>query len=193
VSGDGERLWCRRCEQTYPATSPYCPQHPGEELVPAPAVGADDWPDPVAADPAAQRQTCWKCGTRAENLTNDACAQCHESLVPPWLLIRFPRGLVLLRKCGTSAELGRAGMFSGVFGTYPNVSRQHATVSVDQAGDAWITPNPAAPNGTFVNNVEILQRTQLHPGDQLRLAGNQPPNFGPESEEIRQPQREPAR
>ena len=59
------------------------------------------------------------------------------------------------------------------------MSRRHATASVDAQGDAWITPNPTAPNGTFVNGTEIRQRTQVQPGDRIRFATDQEPHPGP--------------
>jgi pSer/pThr/pTyr-binding forkhead associated (FHA) protein len=111
-------------------------------------------------------------------------------LTPPALVIGFPDGRVVLRARQASAHLGRAGAYGHLFGRYPNVSRQHATVIVDGDGDVWIEPNPTAPNGTFVNDTEILTRTQVHPGDQIRFAADHGPHLGPVSTQIRQPQRE---
>ena len=179
---DDTELWCPRCEQGYPDTTFFCPRHPGEELVEVPA-GAGT----AAPPPEEPRAACWSCGTPATDARNDTCARCHQSLVPPALVIRFPAGSVVLPTRGTSAELGRAGEHGRVFARYPNVSRRHATVHVDEGGSAWLTPFPDAPNGTFVNGVEIHERTRIGNGDQIRFATDRGPNVGPISESINQP------
>jgi hypothetical protein len=185
MSDDAE-LWCPRCRKRYPDSSLFCPRHPGEELVPVPATAAG----PPAAEPVEPSPQCWSCGTRATDVRNDTCTNCHRSLVPPALVIRFPAGWVVLPNRGTSAELGRAGEHGHLFARYPNVSRRHATVSVDAEGNAWLTPFPEAPNGTFVNGREIHERTGVQPGDQIRLATDQGPHLGPVSESISQPGRD---
>jgi hypothetical protein len=191
MSPDGAAvLWCRLCEDVRPAEHYFCPLHPSEELVPLPA-GPGDASRDTADDPDRPRTVCWTCGTPSTDVTNATCSRCHESLVPPALAIDFPDGPVVVRTRGTSVEIGRAGTYGHVFARYPNVSRWHATISVDGQGDAWLTPNPAAPNGTFVNGSEIFDRTAVRPGDQIRFATDQGPNIGPGTERIRQPQREP--
>ncbi|MEU8314166.1 MULTISPECIES: FHA domain-containing protein [unclassified Micromonospora] len=186
-------LHCPRCGQNYPAETGYfCPKHPGEELVPAPAatdpVPAEAAPDtPTGAAPA---PACWSCGARATDFRNDRCTVCHQSLVPPALVISFPSGSVVVPARRSSVELGRAGEHGHVFAGYPNVSRRHATVSVDEEGTAWITPFPEAPNGTFINGTEIHDRTRVRPGDQIRFATDREPHVGPISESIRQPDRD---
>lgn len=184
MSDDAE-LWCPRCEQKYPDTNFFCPKHPGVELIPAPASA-----EPAAPEPEKPRPACWSCGTRATHARNDTCASCHQSLVPPALVIKFPAGSVVLPARRTSAELGRAGEHGHVFARYPNVSRRHATVSVDEEGNAWLTPFPEAPNGTFVNGREIHERTRVQKGDQIRFATDQGPHVGPISELISQPSRD---
>jgi hypothetical protein len=186
-----EELACPVDGQLHLAALIFCPDHPGAELVP-PDVPPDEagagGDDPGPYQP---RAVCWKCGTRATDAVNDRCAVCHESLVPPALVIEFSDGPVVLTRPGMSADLGRAGTYGHVFARYPNVSRLHATVNVDAQGDAWITPNPAAPNGTFVNDKEVVNRTPLTPADQLRFAAAAGPYLGPVSDRIRQPHREP--
>jgi hypothetical protein len=192
MSADGAgpaELWCRRCKELYPAENPFCPKHPGEELVPPPA-GQRPAPAEAAAGDHRPRSVCWQCGIRSENATNPTCAHCHASLVPPALVIEFRDGSVVLPSPGESADMGRAGRFGHVFAQYPNVSRHHATVAVDDGGDAWLTPDPMAPNGTFVNDAEISERTQVSPGDEIRFAAADGPNIGPISRRIRQPNRE---
>lgn len=184
MSDDAE-LWCPRCERSYPGANFFCPQHPGVELVPAPVRAGT-----AAPDATERRAVCWSCGTPATDARNDTCARCHQPLVPPALVIRFPAGSVVLPARGTSAELGRAGEHGHVFARYPNVSRRHATVGVDEDGNAWLTPFPEAPNGTFVNGVEIYERTAMRNGDQIRFATDRGPNVGPISESITQPDRD---
>lgn len=182
-----DELWCRRCEKRYPGSEFFCPQHQGEELVPV--------PEPTGAGTAGpehdERGTvCWACQTPATDARNDTCTSCHQPLVPPALVIRFPTGSVVLPAGRSSAELGRAGEYGYLFARYPNVSRRHATVTVDEDGNAWLTPFPEAPNGTFVNGREIHERTRIGNGDQIRFATDRGPNPGPVSESISQPSRD---
>jgi hypothetical protein len=188
-----DRWWCRLCEEA--KEDFYCPKHPSEDL--QPVLAAAEIPDRNErphenerdADRAedAPRTDCWQCGHHQTDARNDICEQCKESLEPPVLLIDFPEGAVVLRERGTSAELGRAGEYGRLFAAYPNVSRRHASVSVDAAGDAWLTPYPEAPNGTFVNEVEIMEKRRLQPGDRIRFATDgEPPVSGP----VRQPYQE---
>jgi hypothetical protein len=190
VTPDDAMLRCRLCGLTYPGSNVFCPIHPGEELGPIPAETREHGPAAADLDPARARTTCWNCDAVAEDLTNTACFRCHESLVPPALVIDFPGGLVQVLTRGTSVELGRAGRFGHIFGRHQNVSRLHATVSVDDAGDAWITPIPAAPNGTFVNGCEIFDRTRIGPEVEIRFATDQGTDPGPVSTRIRLPQRD---
>jgi FHA domain len=185
-----EMMWCRLSKKTYPSSYVFCPEHPGEELVPVPAGATENAATTGDDDPARARTTCWNCGTPNKDLTNTTCADCHESLVPPALVIDFPGGLVIVLTRGASVELGRAGKFRHVFRRHRNVSRLHATVSVDEEGEAWITPSPAAPNGTFVNGCEIFDRTKIRPETEIRFATDQGTDPGPVSTQIRLPQRD---
>ncbi|WP_157745749.1 FHA domain-containing protein [Micromonospora purpureochromogenes] len=153
-----------------------------------PVAASEAEPETVAG--AAPAPECWSCGARATDSRNDRCTVCHQSLVPPALVISFPSGSVVLPARPSSTELGRAGEHGHMFARYPNVSRRHATVSVDEEETAWITPFPEAPNGTFVNGTEIHDRTRVRPGDQIRFATDQEPHVGPVSESIRQPGRD---
>jgi len=187
---DGDR-WCRRGHEVPPGWTGYlCPDHPDEELGPAPVPPVPPVPVPPTAPPnEALRSVCWRCGTERQG-GNETCASCHESLVPPTLVIYFPAGPVILRERSMSAELGRAGRHGQVFAGHPNVSRRHATVGVDAAGDAWIAPIAEAPNGTFVNDEEIFSRSTIGPRDRIRFATDRGHYPGPVSERIRQPFRE---
>ncbi|MFI6232718.1 FHA domain-containing protein [Micromonospora sp. NPDC050784] len=184
---DDPELWCPRCRESYPSDSFFCPRHPGVELVPAPTPAIAEPADPVPEEP---RPTCWSCGTRATDARNDTCANCHRSLVPPALVITFPAGSVVLSARRTSAHLGRTGEHGHLFAHHPNVSRSHATVSVDEEGNAWITPILEAPNGTFLNGREIHERSPVRTGDQIRFATDQGPHVGPISESVSQPSRD---
>jgi hypothetical protein len=183
-------LWCRRSGKEYPGDSYLCPEHPGEELVHRPVVAAEPEPARVEVVAGRPQAVCWNCKTVSPNAANTTCVRCHESLVAPMLVIEFEEGSVVVRSAGQSVELGRAGVYSHVFARYPNVSRWHATVGVDAQGEAWLTPNPSAPNGTFLNGHEILERKGIGPGDQIRFAAGKGPNPGPVSQLIRQPHRE---
>ncbi|MFY1635206.1 FHA domain-containing protein [Solwaraspora sp. WMMB335] len=163
--------------------------HQGEELVAAPVESG------AATRPSAEsdenvdvlRTACWHCGAPYLNVRNDSCPHCHQPQEPPALIIPFPVGSVVLPASPTSVELGRAGEYGQLFAHHPNVSRRHATVTVDAAGEAWITPIPEAPNGTFVNDQEIIERTRIQQGDRIRFATDQGPHPGPVSSQIRQP------
>lgn len=181
--------WCRLCEEEKDTKGHSCPIHGSIELTEAPARTTR--PEPADEEPDRTRAVCWSCGTQSTNRTNETCAECHESLVPPALAVTFPNGRVIVRGRSESADLGRAGAYAHVFEAYPNVSRAHATVGVDANGDAWLEPDPAAPNGTFVNDVEIRGRTCIKPGDRIRFATDRGPHPGPTSEPVRLPQREP--
>ncbi|GHJ48959.1 hypothetical protein Cs7R123_63010 [Catellatospora sp. TT07R-123] len=189
MTADDEERYCRLGRRTYRGLV-FCPEHSGEELVAVPAAAKEAGGDPEPADPARQRTACWSCGAQAVDATNRTCAACHEPLVPPALAIDFPGGRVEVRQRGTSAELGRGGTYGHVFARHRNVSRWHATVSVDEHGTAWLTPNPGAPNGTFVNGCEIFVRTPITPDDRIRFATDQGPDPGPVSASIRLPQRD---
>lgn len=183
----GTRIWCRHCQKKYPDWRwDFCPEHPSTELTEVPeSTGQAAEPDPDE-----RHSTCWSCGAWSTHADNDTCPECHESLVRPALVIDFPTGSVVLRDHSSSAVLGRAGDHGRIFAGYPNVSGRHALISVDEAGEAWLTPFPEAPNGTFVNDEEIQVRTAITPSDRVRFGTDQQPRPGPVSERIRQPFRE---
>ncbi|GIF06853.1 FHA domain-containing protein [Actinoplanes siamensis] len=184
MSDDGE-LWCPRGAERYPAGAGYfCPRHPGVELEPARVQEGPGAGGGAAGEP---RAVCWACGARTTDVRNDTCTACHESLVPPALVIAFPAGRVVLPRRGTTAELGRAGEYGRLFARYPNVSRRHATAGVDEDGTAWLEPVPEAPNGTFVNDREIHGREPVRPGDRIRFAAGHGARTGPVSAPISQP------
>jgi hypothetical protein len=160
---------CPLVEATFEVPAPPTPgpgpvRVPDRTGVPGPGTGRrEPW----------SRDRCWHCKLEAAP-GNTLCSNmaCGRSLTPPGLYIKFKGGEVEL-SVGGRAKLGRLGDYQRVFAVYPNVSRAHAIVRVDDDGTAWVEPL-ATPNGTFLNNVEIqpaLSR-QLASGDLIRLARN---------------------
>lgn len=145
------------------------------------AVAADPAAAPESAVPAArpERQSwskvvCWHCGTKSPVESNVECLEegCGRSLTPPALFLRFRDGEVELGR-GEQAGLGRRGEHGHVFRSFPNVSRRHVLVGVDEDGRAWISP-VSTPNGTFVNGTELAPSIHhtLRSGDVVRLAAH---------------------
>ncbi len=98
------------------------------------------------------------------------------SLISPTVLrLAFPTGNVEV-PAGTSLLLGRdptESLVAAAFSGYENVSRRHATVTVDDAGHATIRDEHST-NGTFVNGDRVLPGTavRLADGDVVRLAAD---------------------
>jgi pSer/pThr/pTyr-binding forkhead associated (FHA) protein len=94
---------------------------------------------------------------------------------PAVLRLTFPTGNVEV-PAGTSVLLGRDpedSLVAAAFAGYENVSRRHATVTVDDAGHATIRDEHST-NGTFVNGDRVLPGigVRLADGDIVRLAGD---------------------
>ena len=97
------------------------------------------------------------------------------SISPAVLRLAFPTGNVEV-PAGTSLLLGRDpedSLVAAAFASYENVSRRHATVTVDDAGHATIRDEHST-NGTFVNGDRVLPGigVRLADGDTVRLAGD---------------------
>src|SRR5450755_1148879 len=91
------------------------------------------------------------------------------------LRLTFPTGNVEV-PAGTSLLLGRdpgESLVAAAFSRYENVSRRHATVTVDDSGHASIRDEHST-NGTFVNGDRVLPGTavRLADGDVVRLAAD---------------------
>ncbi len=91
------------------------------------------------------------------------------------LRLSFPTGNVEV-PAGTTVLLGRdpaESLVAAAFAQYENVSRRHATVSVDDSGHASIRDENST-NGTFVNGDRVLPgiSVRLADGDILRLAAD---------------------
>jgi hypothetical protein len=77
---------------------------------------------------------------------------------------------------GTSLLLGRdpaESLVAAAFAQFDNVSRRHATITVDDAGHATIRDEHST-NGTFVNGDRVLPGTtvRLADGDTVRLGAD---------------------
>ncbi|MGN6679907.1 MAG: FHA domain-containing protein [Streptosporangiaceae bacterium] len=91
------------------------------------------------------------------------------------LRIAFPAGNVEV-PAGTSVLLGRdpaESLVAAAFELCENISRRHASITVDDAGHATIRDEHST-NGTFVNNDRLLPGTdvRLVNGDTVRLAAD---------------------
>ncbi|HEX9030957.1 MAG TPA: FHA domain-containing protein [Streptosporangiaceae bacterium] len=91
------------------------------------------------------------------------------------LRISFPAGNVEV-PAGTSVLLGRdpaESLVAAAFDGCDNVSRRHATITVDDAGHAAIRDEHST-NGTFVNGDRLLPGidVRLVDGDTVRLAAD---------------------
>jgi pSer/pThr/pTyr-binding forkhead associated (FHA) protein len=91
------------------------------------------------------------------------------------LRLTFPTGNVEV-PAGTSLLLGRdpaESLVAAAFAQYENVSRRHATVTMDDAGHASIRDENST-NGTFVNGDRVLPgiNVRLADGDVVRLAAD---------------------
>jgi hypothetical protein len=91
------------------------------------------------------------------------------------LRLSFPTGNVEV-PAGTSLLLGRdpaESLVAAAFAGYENVSRRHATVTMDDAGHASIRDEHST-NGTFVNGDRVLPgvAVRLADGDVVRLAAD---------------------
>ncbi|HXW43726.1 MAG TPA: FHA domain-containing protein [Streptosporangiaceae bacterium] len=91
------------------------------------------------------------------------------------LRLSFPTGNVEV-PAGTSLLLGRdpaESLVAAAFASYVNVSRRHATVTMDDDGHASIRDENST-NGTFVNGDRVLPgiNVRLADGDVVRLAAD---------------------
>ena len=98
-----------------------------------------------------------------------------RDISPTVLRLAFPTGNVEV-PAGTSLLLGRdpaESLVAAAFARYENVSRRHATVTMDDNGHASIRDENST-NGTFVNGDRVLPGTavRLADGDVVRLAAD---------------------
>jgi predicted nucleic acid-binding Zn ribbon protein len=126
------------------------------------------------------RGACPHCGTPVADPADVVCANCRqplpqEQVSPVVLRLAFPTGNVDV-PAGTSLLLGRdpqESLVAAAFARFENVSRRHATISVDDAGHASVRDEHST-NGTWVNDDRVLPGVdvRLADGDNLRLAAD---------------------
>ena len=126
------------------------------------------------------RSACTNCGIPVVDPADVICAHCGQPLPqgqvsPVVLRLLFPTGNVDV-PAGTSLLLGRdpqESLVAAAFARYENVSRRHATISVDDAGHASVRDEHST-NGTWVNGDRVLPGVdvRLADGDSLRLAAD---------------------
>jgi pSer/pThr/pTyr-binding forkhead associated (FHA) protein len=97
------------------------------------------------------------------------------AISPAVLRLSFPTGNVEV-PAGTSLLLGRdpaESLVAAAFADFENVSRRHATVSVDDSGRASIRDEDST-NGTYLNGDRVLPgvAVRLTDGDVVRLGAD---------------------
>ena len=99
----------------------------------------------------------------------------HGPISASVLRLAFPTGNVEV-PAGTSLLLGRdpgESLVAAAFARYDNVSRRHATITMDDGGHASIRAEHST-NGTYVNGDRVLPGTavRLADGDIVRLGAD---------------------
>ena len=164
-----EDLICFRCGANLPRPEP------AEEDLPTPTVSQKY----ITGDQPA----CPNCGARIPDPGDLWCLECRAPLPgtgqrrisPVVLRIAFPTGNVEV-PAGTSLLLGRdpaQSLVAAAFARFDNVSRRHATVTVDDSGRAAIR-DEGSTNGTFINDDRALPGTEVRlvDGDRVRLGAD---------------------
>ena len=164
-----EDLICFRCGANLPRPEP------AEEDLPTPTVSQKY----ITGDQPA----CPNCGARIPDPGDLWCLECRAPLPgtgqrrisPVVLRIAFPTGNVEV-PAGTSLLLGRdpaQSLVAAAFAHFDNVSRRHATVTVDDSGRAAIR-DEGSTNGTFINDDRALpgNEVRLVDGDRVRLGAD---------------------
>jgi len=165
-----EDLICFRCGANLPRSGS------AEEDLPTPTVSQKY----LSAD---YQQACPHCGARVPDPSDLWCLECRAPLPgtgqrrisPVVLRIAFPTGNVEV-PAGTSLLLGRdpaQSLVAAAFAHFDNVSRRHATVTVDDSGRATIR-DEGSTNGTFVNDDRAIPGTEVRlvDGDRLRFGAD---------------------
>ncbi|HTA07923.1 MAG TPA: FHA domain-containing protein, partial [Streptosporangiaceae bacterium] len=126
--------------------------------LPRPSPGDDDYPAPATV--------------MQEYLRPD---ERPGAISPAVLRLSFPTGNVEV-PAGTSLLLGRdpaESLVAAAFADFENVSRRHATVSVDDSGRASIRDEDST-NGTYLNGDRVPPgvAVRLADGDVVRLGAD---------------------
>jgi pSer/pThr/pTyr-binding forkhead associated (FHA) protein len=164
-----EDLICFRCGANLPRPEP------AEEDLPTPTVSQKYF--------TGDQPACPNCGARIPDPGDLWCLECRAPLPgtgqrrisPVVLRIAFPTGNVEV-PAGTSLLLGRdpaQSLVAAAFAHFDNVSRRHATVTVDDSGRAAIR-DEGSTNGTFINDDRALPGTEVRlvDGDRVRLGAD---------------------
>ncbi len=156
--------------------------------LPRAEAGEEDMPTPTVSQRYLSRHDdhaagCPNCGARIPDPSDLWCLECRAPLPqtgqrrisPVVLRIAFPTGNVEV-PAGTSLLLGRDpahSLVAAAFARFDNVSRRHATVTVDDAGRAVIR-DEGSTNGTYVNDDRALpgNEVRLVDGDRVRLGAD---------------------
>jgi DNA-directed RNA polymerase subunit RPC12/RpoP len=154
--------------------------------LPRPDGPEDDMPSPTVSQKyisGHDESICPNCGARVPDPSDLVCLECRAPLPrtgrrrisPVVLRIAFPTGNVEV-PAGTSLLLGRdpaQSLVAAAFARYDNVSRRHATVTVDDSGRATIRDDGST-NGTFVNDDRLPSgaEVRLVDGDRVRLGAD---------------------
>ncbi|MGB6454898.1 MAG: FHA domain-containing protein [Streptosporangiaceae bacterium] len=142
-----------------------------------------------AAEVKADDLICFHCGANLPQTARDDDSPAASTVMQEYLRpgqrtgpisstvlrLSFPTGNVEV-PAGTTVLLGRdpaESLVAAAFAQYENVSRRHATVTVDDAGHASIR-DESSTNGTFVNGDRVLPgiSVRLTDGDIVRLAAD---------------------
>jgi len=143
-----------------------------------------------AAEVRSDDLICFTCGTnlprtRPRDDDTPAAATVMQEFLQPRerprsisaavLRLSFPTGNVEV-PAGTTLLLGRdpaESLVAAAFAEYENVSRRHATVTMDDGGHASIRDENST-NGTYVNGDRVLPGVdvRLADGDVVRLAAD---------------------
>ena len=168
-------LICFSCGANLPRRGPL------EEEVTPPTVMQEYLRREDSTAPGAP-SACPACGRAVMDRSLVICPACGATLAAPTgpispvvLRLSFPTGNVDV-PAGTSLVLGRdpgESLVAAAFARYENVSRRHATVTMDDDGHASIRDENST-NGTFVNGDRVLPgvAVRLADGDVVRLAAD---------------------
>jgi pSer/pThr/pTyr-binding forkhead associated (FHA) protein len=132
---------------------------------------------------------CFRCGSNLPRAARDDDTPAASTVMQEFLRrdqrtgpisstvlrLSFPTGNVEV-PAGTTVLLGRdpaESLVAAAFERCENVSRRHATVTVDDAGQASIR-DESSTNGTFVNGDRVMPgiSVRLADGDIVRLAAD---------------------
>ena len=153
--------------------------------LPRPEPADEDLPTPTVSQKylTGDQPACPNCGARIPDPGDLWCLECRAPLPgtgqrrisPVVLRIAFPTGNVEV-PAGTSLLLGRdpaQSLVAAAFAHFDNVSRRHATVTVDDSGRAAIR-DEGSTNGTFINDDRALPGTEVRlvDGDRVRLGAD---------------------